>query len=76
MRLAMEPSSREGGDGSRVRSGVLPRRNRYHEGPDFRRSCHFVALVDDFSRYLLGIHAIPTREAVPVLEALADLLAA
>jgi transposase InsO family protein len=37
-----------------------------------RRSCHFVALVDDFSRYLLGIHAVPTKEAVPVLETLAE----
>lgn len=37
-----------------------------------RRSCHFVALVDDFSRFLLGIRAIPSREAVPVLDALAE----
>jgi transposase InsO family protein len=37
-----------------------------------RRSCHFVALVDDFSRYLLEIHAVPTKEAVPILEALAE----
>jgi transposase InsO family protein len=37
-----------------------------------RRSCHFVALVDDFSRFLLGIRAVPTREAVPILEALAE----
>jgi len=37
-----------------------------------RRTCHFVALVDDFSRYLLGIRAVPTKEAVPVLETLAE----
>ena len=37
-----------------------------------RRSCHFVALVDDFSRYLLGIHAVPSKEALPVLDALAE----
>ena len=36
------------------------------------RSCHFVALVDDFSRFLLGIRAVPTREAVPILEMLTD----
>lgn len=36
------------------------------------RTCHFVALVDDFSRYLLGIRAVPTKEAVPVLELLAE----
>jgi transposase InsO family protein len=37
-----------------------------------RRSCHFVALVDDFSRFLLGIRAVPSREALPILEALAE----
>ena len=26
-----------------------------------------VALVDDFSRFLLGIRAVPTKEAVPAL---------
>ena len=31
-----------------------------------------MALVDDFSRFLLGIRAVPTREAVPILEALAE----
>ena len=36
------------------------------------RTCHFVALVDDHSRFLLGIRAVPTKEAVPVLEALAE----
>ncbi len=36
------------------------------------RTCHFLALVDDHSRYLLGIRALPTKEAVPVLEALAE----
>jgi transposase InsO family protein len=39
---------------------------------DGRRTCHFVGLVDDFSRYLLAIRAIPTKEAIPVLEALAE----
>ncbi len=28
------------------------------------RTCHFVALVDDHSRFLLGIRAVPTKEAV------------
>jgi len=37
-----------------------------------RRTCHFVALVDDFSRYLLGIRAVATKEALPVLETLAE----
>lgn len=36
------------------------------------RTCHFVALVDDHSRYLLGIRAIPTKEALPVLETLGE----
>jgi transposase InsO family protein len=36
------------------------------------RTCHFLALVDDFSRYLLGIHALPTKEAIPVLETLGE----
>ena len=31
------------------------------------RTCHFVALVDDHSRFLLGIRAVPTKEAVWVL---------
>lgn len=31
------------------------------------RRCHFVALVDDFSRFLVGIRAVPTLEAVAVL---------
>ena len=31
------------------------------------RSCHFVALVDDFSRFLVGIRAVPTRHAAPIL---------
>jgi transposase InsO family protein len=35
-------------------------------------TCHFLALVDDHSRYLLGIHVLPTKEAVPVLETLAE----
>jgi transposase len=32
-----------------------------------RRTCHFVALVDDHSRFLLGIRAVPTKEAIWVL---------
>ena len=32
--------------------------------------CHFVALVDDFSRFLVGIRAVPTLEAVAVLDLL------
>jgi transposase InsO family protein len=36
------------------------------------RTCHFVALVDDFSRFLLGIHAVPNREALPILDTLAE----
>ena len=31
------------------------------------RTCHFVALVDDHSRFLLGIRAVPTKEAIWVL---------
>jgi len=37
-----------------------------------RRTCHFIALVDDHSRFLLGIRAVPTKEAVTVLETLAE----
>jgi len=37
-----------------------------------RGSCHFAGLVDDHSRYLLGIRAVPTREALPILELLAE----
>lgn len=36
------------------------------------RSCHFVALVDDFSRFLLGIRAVPTTEALAVLHLLQE----
>ena len=36
------------------------------------RTCHFVALVDDHSRYLLGIRAVPTKEAVPILDVLGE----
>jgi transposase InsO family protein len=36
------------------------------------RSCHFIALVDDCSRFLLGIRAVPTYEAVPVLRFLSE----
>jgi transposase InsO family protein len=31
------------------------------------RSCYFLALVDDFSRFLLGIRAVPSREAEALL---------
>lgn len=31
------------------------------------RTCHFAALVDDHSRFLLGIRAVPTKEAVWIL---------
>jgi hypothetical protein len=40
-----------------------------------RRTCHFAALVDDFSRFLLGIRAVSGREALPILVALAETLA-
>jgi transposase InsO family protein len=36
------------------------------------RSCHFIALVDDHSRFLLGIRAVPTKEALTVLATLAE----
>jgi transposase InsO family protein len=36
------------------------------------RTCHFVALVDDHSRFLLGIRAVPTKEAIWVLGLLAE----
>ena len=36
------------------------------------RTCHFVALVDDHSRYLLGIRAVPTKQAVAVLDVLGE----
>jgi transposase InsO family protein len=36
------------------------------------RTCHFVALVDDHSRFLLGIRAVPTKEAVWVLALLQE----
>lgn len=36
------------------------------------RTCHFVALVDDHSRYLLGIRAVPTKEALAVLDVLGE----
>ncbi len=44
----------------------------YFAGTHRRGSCHFAGLVDDHSRYLLGIHAVPTREALPILELLAE----
>jgi len=40
----------------------------FYLGARPRRSCHFIALVDDFSRFLLGIHALPTKEALPIIE--------
>jgi transposase InsO family protein len=36
------------------------------------RTCHFVGLVDDHSRFLLGIRAVPTKEAVWVLALLEE----
>ena len=36
------------------------------------RTCHFVALVDDHSRYLLGIRAIPSKEALAILDVLGE----
>ena len=36
------------------------------------RTCHFVALVDDHSRYLLGIRAVPTKEALAILDVLGE----
>jgi transposase InsO family protein len=36
-------------------------------GPGRPRSCHFIALVDDCSRFLLGIRPVPTKEALPIL---------
>ena len=36
------------------------------------RTCHFVALVDDHSRFLLGIRAVPTKEASSILALLEE----
>jgi transposase InsO family protein len=36
------------------------------------RTCHFVALVDDHSRFLLGIRAVPTKEAGQILALLEE----
>lgn len=36
------------------------------------RTCHFVALIDDYSRFLVGIRAVPTREAAPILALLEE----
>ena len=36
------------------------------------RTCHFVALVDDHSRFLLGIRAVPTKEAAWILALLEE----
>ena len=36
------------------------------------RTCHFAALVDDHSRFLLGIRAVPTKEAVWIIALLEE----
>jgi len=36
------------------------------------RTCHFAALVDDHSRFLLGIRAVPTKEAIWILDLLEE----
>ena len=36
------------------------------------RTCHFVALMDDHSRFLLGIRAVPTKEAIWILDLLEE----
>ena len=36
------------------------------------RTCHFAALVDDHSRFLLGIRAVPTKEAIWILSLLEE----
>lgn len=36
------------------------------------RTCHFVALVDDHSRYLVGIRAVPSKEALAILDVLGE----
>lgn len=36
------------------------------------RTCHFIALVDDHSRFLLGIRAVPTKEAIWALALLEE----
>jgi len=44
----------------------------YFRGTHRQRSCHFLGLVDDHSRYLLNIGAVPTREALPILALLEE----
>jgi transposase InsO family protein len=44
----------------------------YFAGTHRRGSCHFAGLVDDHSRYLLGIRALPSREAQPILDLLGE----
>ena len=44
----------------------------YFAGTHRRGSCHFVGLVDDHCRYLLGIRALPSREAQPILDLLGE----
>ena len=41
-----------------------------HRGPP--QTCHFVALIDDYSRFLVGIRAVPTRHAGPILATLEE----
>ncbi len=41
-----------------------------HRGP--LQTCHFVALIDDYSRFLVGIRAVPTRHAAPILATLEE----
>lgn len=40
----------------------------YLPGARPRRSCHCIGLVDDCSRFLLGIHALPSKEALAIIE--------
>jgi len=44
----------------------------YFAGTHRRGNCHFAGLVDDHSRYLLGIRALPSREAQPILDLLGE----
>jgi transposase InsO family protein len=40
-----------------------------HHPPE---TCHFVALIDDYSRFLVGIRAVPTKHAAPILATLEE----
>lgn len=44
----------------------------YFGGSHRQRSCHFAGLVDDYSRFLVAISAIPTRDALPILNLLSE----